>query len=65
MLMIYHQDRSEYTAYTNKHILEVLHPVSARLSLPEQLKRKGVNAEKLDTVLFRCSGGLPIPHDAD
>ncbi|KAH6971072.1 beta-lactamase-like protein [Ilyonectria sp. MPI-CAGE-AT-0026] len=45
-------DRSEYTAYTNKHVLNVLHPVSPVVSLPEQLHALGVLPDTLDTVIF-------------
>lgn len=50
------QDRSEYTAYSNKHILDVLHPVSPVVPLPEQLHALGVPPDMLDTVIFRYDG---------
>ncbi|KAJ3546556.1 hypothetical protein NM208_g1940 [Fusarium decemcellulare] len=45
-------DPSEYTAYSVKHIIDVLEPVRPRLSLSEQLKSHGVDADDIDTVIF-------------
>ncbi|POR33566.1 Uncharacterized protein TPAR_06261, partial [Tolypocladium paradoxum] len=45
-------DRTEFTAYNIRHSLDVLNPVSPRLSLPEQLRRRGIEADQVDTVLF-------------
>lgn len=48
-----HQDHSLFTAWNVKHNLDILHPVSARVSLPGQLKKRGLESDKIDTVLFR------------
>ena len=52
-LIAVRKDRSEYTAFSIKHILNILHPVSAKVSLPEQLERQGVSRDKVDAVIFR------------
>ncbi|KAM5357687.1 hypothetical protein ACJZ2D_016015 [Fusarium nematophilum] len=45
-------NRSEYTAFSVKHILDILEPVNPRFSLTEQLEKSGRDANAIDTVIF-------------
>jgi hypothetical protein len=57
------QDRSEYTAWNITHNLDVLEPVSASVSLPNQLKKRGLDPDQVDTVLFRYEEMRPSIFD--
>ncbi|KAI8650203.1 Lactamase-B domain-containing protein [Fusarium sp. Ph1] len=53
-------NRSEYTAFNVKHVLDVLEPVNPRLSIIEQLENSGTDANAIDTVIFRYESSSNI-----
>ena len=47
------QDRSSYTPWVNKFMLDEVNHVGPRRSIVRQLREQGVTADQIDTVLFR------------
>lgn len=47
------QDRSCYTPWVNKNMLEHINVVGPRHTIVQQLSERGVAAEDVDAVLFR------------
>lgn len=46
------EDRSCYTPWVNKHMLDTVNHVGPRRSIVQQLSERGVTADQIDTVLF-------------
>ncbi|KAH9874009.1 hypothetical protein IAQ61_004637, partial [Plenodomus lingam] len=46
------EDRSCYTPWVNKHMLDICNHVGPRRSIVQQLSERGVTADQIDTVLF-------------
>jgi hypothetical protein len=47
------EDRSNYTPWVNRYMLDEVNHVGPRRSLVQQLEEKGVHPAAIDTVLFR------------
>tara|TARA_R110002003_G_scaffold206_23_gene15894 strand:+ start:10091 stop:10462 length:372 start_codon:yes stop_codon:yes gene_type:complete len=54
------EDRSNYTPWVNRYMLDEVNHVGPRRSLVQQLEEKGVHPAAIDTVLFRYASTTAV-----